>query len=175
MFLYLLSINAFVDVLFLPLNTTIIHLFIVMLLKTIKFDLHKKNVLVSISFICIDLFNCRRRKEQYFKRSMRVLWEKEIELLLHWLTQLCIYLYVHCIWFFVCDLIGEISLNYFLVPRMPVGDVRRKWPMLVCVTMSTQPPVTLPNCWKSNLRPSNELMKRKWRIFILVGRISKSF
>ena len=61
--------QCIVDVLFLPLNTTIIHPFIVIVLGTIELDLHKTNVLVSISFGWLDLFNYRRGKYQCFKEK----------------------------------------------------------------------------------------------------------
>ena len=61
--------QCIVDVLFLPLNTTIIHPFFVMVLGTIQLDLHKINVLVSMSFGLLDLFNSRRGKYQLFKEK----------------------------------------------------------------------------------------------------------
>ena len=43
--------------------------FFVMVLGTIKLDLHKTNVLVSISFGLLDLFDYRRGKYQLFEEK----------------------------------------------------------------------------------------------------------
>ena len=56
-------------------NTTIIHLFIVMLLKAIKFDLHK-NVLVAISFICIDFIYFQKKKRTIFLKKYESIMRK---------------------------------------------------------------------------------------------------
>ena len=87
-------------------------LFFVMVLGTTKLDLHKTNVLVSISFGLLDLFDYRREKYQLLRRSM----SNEIDFSLHWVTHLfftCIYIPVLVL---CLSLICEISPKLFLYP-----------------------------------------------------------
>ena len=104
-----------------------------MVLGTIKLDLHKTNVLVSISFRLLDLFDYRRGKYQLLRRSM----SNEIDLSLHWVTHLfyfplvftmsntplffpLVFTFLFC--FFCLSLICEISPKLLFVSCMPTDS-----------------------------------------------------
>ena len=110
-----------------------------MVLGTIKLDLHKTNVLVSISFRLLDLFDYRRGKYQLLRRSM----SNEIDLSLHWVTHLfyfplvftmsntplcfpLVLTFLFC--FFVCHWFARFLPSYFLYPACRL-IVSRNWQM----------------------------------------------